>query len=149
MTPREKKEAVRQVIVKAVPDILQLSRGCDVILYGVRQRFVKYDRNSFEFVTDKGEATLTSKELRERVEVIGRPIQLPDVLVAIEEKCQRRIKNSMGYDTERQYDANQGDEYTHNLKIAVLQTLSRYDLSQDFDHQSEAFYLFAWELFYE
>ena len=63
--------------------------------------------------------------------------RLADVLLALEEKYQRRIKNSLSININRQYNSNQGDGYEYSLKLAVLKLMKYWDLLEDLDNQSK------------
>lgn len=78
---------------------------------------------------------------------LGRPVRLADVLLAIEEKYQRRIANSIAFDITLQRDANEGDEYKSMLKTALIEILMRWNLrTDDLTAQSDECIAFLAEL---
>lgn len=135
-SPAGRKEAVRQAIIKAVPSVMDLKMGCYVSFFAQkdwkdREEWAKYEKITEIVVSndEQGIGILTPdngiiypniKKMK-GFEIIGRPISLQDVLVAIGKKW------------------SWGSYSTHWMNAIQI-----WDLSQDFDHQSEA----AWEFLY-
>lgn len=142
MTIQEKKEAVRQFIVSAVPSVMDLKMGCRIqqrfsvipyttVISGIEEK----SEGDKYVITTHGIAT--SEVYLERykehdnyiIEIIGRPITLADVLIAIKSL--------------KAFHYNQ--EWWGKINALIFQ----WDLSQDFDHQSEEAYDFLWSLLCE
>lgn len=163
MTPQEKKEAVRQVIISHVPSVKsEITEGTRVNIWWIDTPIdrpydpdeesvtVFEDRNGWR---DNGEwngkyRSCIEDNVTGYYEIIGRPIQLHDVLVAIGKKKE----NDDDYNPILVSEG--GSFYLHDMDSSdiegyELEHLAQWDLSQDFDHQSEAFYLFAWKLLCE
>lgn len=99
MTRQENLKIVREAVVRAVPEIMELKFGCEIALkkplsnFGQKivERFGdstwKLDDNNFRFVGERGwiDAYDILFFRKENVEILGRPIHLADVLVAVEE----------------------------------------------------------------
>jgi len=113
MTTQEKIEAIRQECIRVNPEIVELKFGCVLKHHGYPPQTI-YDRrptlngsdfkvfsregNCFLGPSEDGEILLrNSWENQERWRIIGRPITLPDVLLAIQEKrpgCQILVWSS-------------------------------------------------------
>lgn len=126
-----KKQLVKEVIIKAVPSVTDLVFGCivedgrgEAVLLG---KYTHVKENLYEGISSRGSTVVATIN-----KIIGRPIQLADVLVAIE-----KINGTL-------FGVDSWSVLVSSYAVAEL--LEKWDLSQDFDHQSEAFYLFVWEL---
>lgn len=100
MTRQETIEKIRQACIASNPSILDLKFGCEVILgedknpvMVVGDIFIKDHR--FQFVpvvinrsSTTGEQETFFPEIRTIYKIIGRPIQLSDILLAIDLKTQ-------------------------------------------------------------
>lgn len=143
MTTSEKKEAVRQAIIKVVPGIMDLKFGCEVWHKNYK------NGREIEGLLSQGKLTIKTGEwyqdqfgnsFNEKgiTEIIGRPIQLQDVLVATEKRWRTM------------YGVNPIDGLKRDIPLREGEMLyyivSKWDLSQDFDHQSEAVWEFLWKL---
>lgn len=123
MTPQEKKEAVRQAIVRAVPSVMDLVFGCQIKTSKSQIGIILVDR---KFDCDALIEGIRRNVGKKHFEIIGRPIQLADVLVAIGSICDNSPANIGGFTRDL---LNNG-----------------WILSQDFEHQSEATISFLYEL---
>lgn len=146
MTLHSKREAVKVKIIEAVPSVMDLKRGCHII-------------------TDRGEAVvyLSNREVTESVElnpksdtwacneptdkikpheIIGRPITLADVLIAIGKSKHWMETWSITYTGKffKIDEVGTGDGNKDFYKRGY------WDLSQDYDYQSEECIEFLWEL---
>lgn len=137
MIIHEKKQLVKEAIIKAVPGILDLKLGCEVITNEEPWIFCmvvtppegKDIRLAYQY-DENGIYADCHFSKNKIVEIIGRPITLADVLIAIVEK----------------YSISERDFYI----LELIENHGKcWDLSQDFDHQSEETYNFLWSLLCE
>lgn len=136
MTTQEKKQLVKEAIIRAVPSVMDLVFGCEVKIGDFKrtvfQVFYDEDENVSNILTESSSIGMLQYTSPGAFEIIGRPIQLQDVLVAIDkakplmELCVRQTGTFI--DPER-------------ISIGI-----HWDLSQDFDHQSEETIDFLYEL---
>lgn len=88
MTPQQQLAFIREKAIEAVPSILDLKEGCRIKwendIYVV---FKQFDETRFSAI-DKNHSTITvhNDYNDPTLEIIGRPIQLHDVLLAIQGK---------------------------------------------------------------
>lgn len=82
-TLQEKKNDIRAKCIEANPSIKDLVFGCDVqdVEYSHKWKYV--GRYSDDWLILWKDDTGTGKARRENIQIIGRPIQLADVLLAI------------------------------------------------------------------
>lgn len=143
----DKKQLVKEAIVRAVPSVMDLVFGCEVKkAYRMFQNSTGYvcgvDRSDiyirYGVPSVEEDTALFQRWDIKPEEIIGRPIQLADVLVAIAKKVKPFPDLELG---SVQLDiAKHGTNGMDN---------GLWDLSQDFDHQSEATIDFLWSLFCE
>jgi hypothetical protein len=138
MTIQEKKEAVRQFIVRAVPSVMDLKMGCEVKINGNNTAIYAGNFGKKELLLYKNELHQRGRKPTED-EIIGRPISLADVLVAIGEKNQL---NGWTYAVTAEGEIILVEWNDHEVR-------AQWDLSQDFDHQSEETISFLWSLLCE
>lgn len=80
---------LRKIIIKSVPSILELKFGCDVSFNdGYKYICVGKSDDYFEYWKDKGDGqrsnfTVSERNFGKPKEILGRPITLEDVLLAI------------------------------------------------------------------
>lgn len=129
-----RKEAVRQAVIRAVPSVMELKMGCEVRIFESEKKWLVVCLENDSIKTLSGNSTQNT-HISDITEIIGRPITLADVLVAIDS-------------TNIVIDAK-GEFVKFVNPDAPDDTGIFWDLSQDFDHQSEEFYQFAWELLVE
>jgi len=88
MTPNHNEE-LKDKIIEAVPEIMELELGCQIVLYGdeaiVSTRNRPFSENKEVAFIDKGGVRGITKSMLDNanIRIIGRPIQLADVLLAI------------------------------------------------------------------
>lgn len=133
MTISDKKEAVRQAIIKAVPGILDLKPGCEIEGGGliVRNGWVYWNTREGDFLID-------NYDWDEDTKIIGRPITLATVLIAYTNQVRVNPSNPV---FEIQIEMVQ-EMYG---KISGMWKLK----DDDFDHQSEETISFLHELLCE
>lgn len=88
---------IRQKCIEANPEIIELKFGCvvklpiksnfsNVVAKKFGSIFWKYDDNKFRFVGERGWLDVNLfQEHRDKFQIIGRPIRLADVLLAIDD----------------------------------------------------------------
>lgn len=120
MTISEKKEAVRQAIINSNKSKFS---GKEMVCKECKREVITSDS----------------------IIIRQKPIQLADVLVAT--KTQIIRLQPLGGNEVSFEILEESNVFTHeqSWKSSGI----KWDLSQDFDHQSEAFYLFVWELLCE
>lgn len=150
MTIQEKKQLVKEATVHAVPSVMDLVFGCVVkhTQHGWKQRIISnLDFNSHgRYLTDgTGAGTNIIKLPSKKWEIIGRPITLADVLIAM--KTQRVRINLSGVD-ELYFDVlEESNAFTHEQSWKSSGV--KWKLGEDFDHQSEVTIDFLWSLLCE
>lgn len=161
MTIEEKKEAVRQAIVRAVPSVMDLDFGCRVKVSwdawgepsegsgeyceaGYDIGYVTFDDmlqfNGSNSLSDIFAATLKDgydEDYEYTFEIIGRPITLQDIIYALK-KNEPKMFGAATVSNQMKMQAP--------LETKIKNIVNAYDLLQDFDHQSEAVWDFLWEL---
>lgn len=147
----DKKELVRQAIIRAVPSVMDLKMGCKVTLLEETAEEMKgRERYTAYCIHSNGGGSFFSSELSMgyeptyilkqdfdyfQIEIIGHPITLQDIMFCFDKNREKIGTVWMA-----------GEHfYTHTF----FDVAGKYDLTKDFDHQSESFYLFAYGLFYE
>ncbi len=85
MTTKEKLEAIRQACIKANPEIVELKFGCLISGFGHhRSPVVCLDKDYTAFLHAPTLITNDkTKNVQANYEIIGRPIRLADVLLAL------------------------------------------------------------------
>lgn len=129
----EKKEAVRQAIIRAVPSVMDLNFGCRV--KDSTGEWILIDDDGDQFICWNG--TSYHGLLKLSLKIIGRPIQLQDVLTAIDKVDSNYCLSFEGQFVE--YDAENG-----NMNLSGVW----WKPSEDFDHQPEPCINFLWELLF-
>lgn len=92
MTNQEKIQFIRERCIKANPDIKKLEFGCEVEWKGAgasKGIFIKDKRDdskSYLFYGSDRVETFDKEQCKEHVSIIGRPIHLADVLLAIQQE---------------------------------------------------------------
>lgn len=76
-------ERVREAVVKAVPEIMELKFGCDVLIEGIKWKYVGDWQGVITVFNEEEGDGCASRSHIERV--IGRPITLADVLMAMKD----------------------------------------------------------------
>ncbi len=91
-----KLEAVREAILKAVPEIVELKFGCVITAKNRMMQYIGKDNGQIALKLDDG-ALLIVDSLGD-VQVLGRPITLEDVLRAIGKKTNNSwaVENRLG-----------------------------------------------------
>lgn len=89
---KEHIQAIRAACIKANPEIVELKFGCEIELYDVKQKVISYKRNNWRLTTDKSDCKMDASELKEKVTILGRPIRLADVLLAIPRSIRERME---------------------------------------------------------
>lgn len=137
MTPQEKKQLVKEAIIRAVPSVMDLVFGCEVRILESEMKWLVVNIKNDWLEAVSGNIMQGTKKDSIR-EIIGRPISLQDVLVAIGKK--QKMKGV--------YVNSFGLFLVWGLEDKKPKVVSDvvWDLSQDFDHQSEAVWGFLWEL---
>lgn len=139
MTPQEQLAIIKQKVIEAVPSILDLKFGCEVqYKWDNKPKYIVV--GTFE-VSEKN--TPTQVECREidgrkydtvlsvdTLEIIGRPIQLSDVLLAIKENSYHEI-------------------YTASWWVNVNTLIFKWNLLLPLDGQSEEVWAFLAELLHD
>lgn len=140
MTP-EHYQQLKQVIQKAVPSIMELKFGCEVLIraavkpYGKQrlQTINKVQADHFCLVDNSGDGFGTWLNSSHVAKILGRPIRWADICFAIGEKEQFNSKMTM-------VSVNGG--FWDNGKL-----LAGYNLSKDnLDDQSDDFKQFLFDL---
>lgn len=145
----EKKEAVRQFIVRTVSSVMDLKMGCIV---KTNEKLWEYcmvvrppEEHDIMLAYQYDENGIYSDchfSRSQIVEIIGRPITLADVLVATRKTIHEVTFN---YDSE--------DNFILRCQFIELpEGMPQYCIwnpLHDFDHQSEEVWLFLYGLFYE
>jgi hypothetical protein len=131
-------EEVRAKVIEAVPDILELKFGCRVVWRTIPGIYVgeNFAGNDIVYMDFGRQAKITYGEFEE---IIGRPITLSDVLIAIK-------KNIGLYDDTPcrpyPYDATleeQEDVRIHNTAVERwMIMLKTWNLTKNYEDQSEA-----------
>ena len=122
-------QETREAIIKAVPEIVELKEGCRAIIGDIKHPLVLLHNRDSENVSDwltKDRSAIISTPPAKIKEIIGRPITLADVLVALESATTRTINlNPYGeLLTIAYYDQIDKYHYTH------------WNLSKDLSKQS-------------
>lgn len=149
MITQEKKQSVKEAIIRAVPSVMDLKFGCRFFFKGNNNGVIaltdkRWKRFQFFYQLRELEPihdSLRYDDIVKDIEIIGRPITIADVLIAIEKSDNEIFLNYANGGIAIRYN----DYRTKNgiNKSAV------WDLSQDFDHQSEETYDFLWSLLCE
>ena len=96
---KNKLQKIREACIKANPEIMELKFGCEFIYQGAGERtgekhyISRKDKDGF-WMDDKGEIACFDDGMKGAIvgKIIGRPIQLADVLLAIEKiRCKGLI----------------------------------------------------------
>lgn len=139
------KNKLKQLIIKAVPEILDLKFGCEVTTNLGKLKFV-YDEGlrhdggkhfdlqwGFLCLYDELDERLVdpSETRRKSLKIIGRPIQLADVLRAI-----KHYEDKLTQDEFADYDY-------HDM---AMELLGGWNLEKDLDGQSDEFYKWCYNL---
>jgi hypothetical protein len=128
MTPQQTQE-VKEKIIEAVPEIMELKFGCKIETnkkYSKEFYLGKFSERSYIFCGSNGEFCETYPESKNNIKILGRPIQLADILIAINQKKPRVFI---------QLDQ---DGVIYKGEYECMDTvLARWDLSKDFDNQSD------------
>ena len=134
---KEQIETIRQVCIKANPEIVELKFGCEVINNGI-SRFVTENRGN-EIVTFSGGISFSNKikAFMENFEIIGRPIRLADVLLAIKDIPVEKKINILG-----------NDHMPQNSTLAHIVTFWKLD-KDDLTIQSPETIAFIYELLHD
>ncbi len=83
-----KLEKIKEVIIKANPSIMELKFGCEVLLDDKEKCTIGFWNPVYSgWSSDIGDEI----EKEEIKQILGRPIQLADVLMAIEKKCKNEL----------------------------------------------------------
>lgn len=91
MTHKENLAYVREKCIEANPEIVELKFGCEINMYGAPRVIVGSWAEDEEWLTvhktDGGPQRLTKEMLRysSHTKIVGRPIRLADVLLALHE----------------------------------------------------------------
>lgn len=166
MTSNEKKELVRKQIINANSSILDLKMGCEVQLKGyddhiytivancgVCHKHKKCDGNKDNCDVDDGFHLISQGGIyddygflqkdafpEDILKIIGRPIQLQDVL----------ITTAHSIETPREITGFQIGERFKEYDSKLWQIVCKWDWEKDdFDHQSEETIVFLWSLLCE
>lgn len=140
---QNKREEVRKKIIEAVPSILDLKFGCEVIIDKGFKRTVFLNEFRDDEDCDRISHILTEADrigmvqlspVESLVEIIGRPIQLADVLIAINKNHEWGI------------GLNPGMHFEVHSAFDVNVSKCSWNLSLDFDHQSDQIIDFLHEL---
>jgi hypothetical protein len=113
-------EQLKKVIQEANPEIMELKFGCEVIYEEKKCKYLHHVEGWFDVLLppnyDKGILQVTNPKLK----ILGRPIRLADVLLALDELLVKENSGNRGR-TER-----------------TMQILDYWNLKDDnLDHQSE------------
>jgi len=129
---RQKYEAVRKAVIAAVPEIMELKFGCEIKIFDKVRRVVRFGLEPdkeyvwFEFQdSEPGFRKMMTKlelELMNDVKILGRPIRLADVLVAIGKQPVPRYWCAVDCD---------GDFYDMEHEGIALSNGYRWNLRQD------------------
>lgn len=85
MTRTKSEQIVIKAVIKAVPEIMELKFGCEMRRMDFLLKYVgKNNGQHALLITGKQELLFVDK-IEEAVEILGRPIRLADVLLAIQE----------------------------------------------------------------
>lgn len=117
---------LKEVIQKANPEIMELKFGCEL-----EEDFIFAWSNGplTWIISDKGKGTLIQVPNISNYKILGRPIRLADVLLALD-------KNGISASVD-----------THgNMGFLPFKGHTEWDLIADLDHQSEETINFLWEL---
>lgn len=146
MTHLEKLEAVRQEIIRAVPEITKLEFGCRVLWKGEKWNIAKLTDDSILIVHPDGVrvANISCEKYGYSREVknIGREIQLHDVLRAIQKRASivGWLKIVAAFE---QYTDLKGG--TPDIYYFLIEN---WDLSKTYEEQDEPTINFLHEIFY-
>lgn len=99
--PQENLKELRSIIIKAVPSIVELKFGCEVELKGYLGETIYIDEvttnggihfnpTTTYFLKNEAEGSVTCEKIDK---IIGRPITLADVLLALQKKLGRKVLN--------------------------------------------------------
>ena len=87
-----KLEKIRQIVIEAVPEIVELKFGCEYIDHkGDIIIFVKTSGNHHFGLLKRSISNTLYSCIKSDAKIIGRPITLPDVLLAWKEKHGNKI----------------------------------------------------------
>lgn len=136
--PKNNKQECTEKIHKLVPEILELNWGCEVIVNlgytkerAVITRCLDTSGDMFQYYTlplsRGGQEFCVSKS---KMQSIGRPIQLSDVLRAITPKDDLNPYGGLP------------PSYQNKIEYTIQQLLMFYNLSLPFEQQSEGLYKF-------
>jgi hypothetical protein len=122
MNPIKEKELIEK-IVEAVPGIMKLQNGCRIqkgnIFTFVNMISSFYGRNSVTLLDDNGkflyQYVADTKEIEEWI-IIGRPITLEDVMIAIDRFCNDYFKEYSGEVLESWIWGNSLENQSEKLK---------------------------------
>ena len=87
MTHQDKIKRIREIIIKAVPEIVELKFGCEIVDYGVITKV-----EGIELRLNGGTKYITKGQVKRGVvKIIGRKIGIADVLVALQENEEMKV----------------------------------------------------------
>lgn len=116
--------AVREAVIKAMPEVLELKFGCEILVETSRAGIQKTTITNF--MSAGGFMTLNFGPILEGkiTEILGRPIRLADVLLAIEHQINNISLN--------------GPIFDRAAEIPMADILNRWNLRKDsLEDQSE------------
>lgn len=127
-------QKLKAVIQAAIPEIMELKMGCELQYLGYQKVIICGRQLGFWKVWCErgGESvfiTVTNEQLKfsEVIQILGRPIRLADVLVAIAYKDKRRFACD-----------ELGNILEYNSKGEIIEGLVAWNLLDDnLDHQSD------------
>lgn len=132
---QEKYEAVREAVIAACPEIMELSFGCR-ISNGKSSQLVNYlDPNGIHWC----DGTFSVNEAIKNLKIIGHPIRIAHVLRAIKEKCPSKIAEGI-----EGINWDEGEEQYARYGLRMLREWNL--LEDDLSKQSAETINFLWEI---
>lgn len=86
MTKEQKLKKLKEAIISAVPEIIELKFGCEIYIEGCDYVFTFVAKENENYILKTEEGGYTIIPAPGYIKILGRPITLEDVLIVLPEK---------------------------------------------------------------
>ncbi len=123
-------DKLKQAIQKANPEIMELKVGCKVGIANEPKPWAKQAMlvghnpdNGLMYFAESDGSIFYTRGLKKEYKILGRPITLADVLIAIEEEIKTQA--------ESEHSENQANYYQQHIGLAYSFILEKWNLQKD------------------